>query len=100
MIGGCEKIFSHDSTILFRSVATMSAISTTILVLIVLVMKMTLAQVVYQAEYEDETCSVSPYRYSTYTATCLNGRNATKCDTRAYVRVCNDCSSTAICSTN
>jgi hypothetical protein len=87
MIGSFKKIFSLDPTVLTK----MKGISTMLLVLIVLIvltMKMTFAQVVYQADYPDSACASTPYRYSTYTSTCLNGVTATQCDTRAiYVIV-------------
>ena len=68
-------------------------------ILIVSTMKMGAAQVIYAAEYEDSSCA-SPYRYSTYTATCLNGRTTIQCNTRAYMRVCSDCKSNNTCNNN
>ena len=100
MIGGCKKIFSSKPTNRSEASTKMNRIATMILVLFVLTMKMASAQVVYQADYEDSSCSASPYRYSTYTSTCLNGRTATRCDTRAYMCVCNDFVSNNTCSTD
>jgi hypothetical protein len=60
-------------------------------VMMILTLQMASSQVVYQADYEDASSGSAPYRYSTYTATCLNGRTATRCDTRAYLNVCSNC---------
>jgi hypothetical protein len=95
MIGSFKKIFSLDPTVLTK----MKGISTMLLVLIVLTMKMTFAQVVYQADYDDSTCSTAPFRYSTYTTTCLNGCSAVQCDTKAYLRLCNNCNANSTCFT-
>jgi hypothetical protein len=75
----------------------MKVLSVMVLLMMVLTIQMASSQVVYQADYEDASCGSAPYRYSTYTSTCLNGRTATRCDTRAYMNVCSNCVSNNTC---